>query len=47
MRTVFVECKHRSTAKRRCPWAAVIAKIEGGFRCFESVTDYHTWKKQR
>lgn len=47
MRTETVECKHRSTAKRRCPWAAVIAKVEGGFMCFESVDDYRTWKNQR
>jgi hypothetical protein len=47
MRIEFVECVSRSTAQRRCPWAAVIAKVCGGFRCFESVADYTTWKNQR
>ena len=47
MRTEFVECKSRSTAARRCPWAAVIAKVDGGFRCFESRYDYDVWKNQK
>lgn len=47
MRTEFVECRSRSTAKRRCPWSAVIAKVEGGFMAFESVEDYKTWRTQR
>jgi hypothetical protein len=46
MRNQFVECKSRSTAARRCPWAAVIVKVDGGFRCFESVMDYKIWKDQ-
>jgi hypothetical protein len=47
MRQQFVECKSRSTAQRRCPWAAVIAKVEGGFQCFESAADYKTWRGQK
>lgn len=47
MRKEFVECRSRSTAGRRCPWAATIAKVEGGYMCFESVADYQTWKGQR
>lgn len=47
MRKEKIECKSRSTAQRRCPWAAVIAKVEGGYMAFESVTDYQTWKNQR
>ena len=46
MRTETLNCNSRATAKRRCPWAAVIVKVEGGYRCFESVTDYRIWKKQ-
>lgn len=46
MRTEFIECRSRSTAKRRCPWAAVIARVEGGYRCFESVEDYRIWRQQ-
>ena len=47
MRTLFVQCRSRSTAKRRALWAAVIARVEGGFMCFESVADYQTWRNQR
>lgn len=47
MRKEFVECKSRSTAARRCPWAAVIAKADGGYWCFESPDDYDQWKGQR
>jgi hypothetical protein len=46
MKKQFVECKDRRTAKRRCPWAARIVKVEGGFMAFESVADYYTWKNQ-
>lgn len=44
MRKEFVKCASRSTAKRRCPWAAVIAKVDGGFYCFESQDEYRQWK---
>jgi hypothetical protein len=47
MRQQFISCGSRSTAARRCPWAAQIAKVTGGFIAFESVQDYATWKKQR
>lgn len=47
MRIQFIECKHYSTARRRCPWAAIIAKVDGGFHAFESVTDYKIWRGQK
>ncbi len=47
MRKEFVPCKSRSTAYRRCPWAYKIIKAEGGYWCFESMTDYEIHKKQR
>lgn len=47
MRTKLVECKNRKTAKKKAYWAAVIAKCEGGYMCFESVADYEIWKKQK
>ena len=47
MRTTFEECKSRSTAARRNPWAEVIIKVDGGYLCFESDDDYRTWKNQR
>lgn len=47
MRSEFVACASRNTAKRRCPWAAVIAAVEGGFMCFESTAAYKRWRRQR
>ena len=47
MRKQFVECHSRVAARRRCPWAARVAKANDGFWCFESVADYETWRRQR
>lgn len=44
MRKVFIQCADRRTAARRCSWACAIAKVEGGYLCFESSTDYYIWK---
>lgn len=44
--TRFVQCASRVTAKRHCPWAVVLAKVEGGFLCFASAVDFQTWKGQ-
>jgi hypothetical protein len=46
MRKEFVVCHTRSIAARKCPWAVVIAAVDGGFMCFESRDDYQTWKRQ-
>lgn len=43
----FVEAKSYSTAKRRCPWAAKIARVYGGYICFSDVADYKTWRAQK
>jgi len=47
MRKQFIACKNRKTAKNRCPWASVIASVEGGFIAFESVKEYKIWKNQK
>ena len=47
MREEFVKCKSYKTAKRRCPWAAVIMRVEGGYHAYESVEDYRTAKRQK
>ena len=47
MRKQFVECKTKGQAAKSCPWASKIAKVYGGFMCFESVDDYRIWKNQR
>ncbi len=47
MRKQFVECNTRYQAIKSCPWAARIAKVDGGFQCFELITDYLIWKGQK
>lgn len=47
MRKSFVECKTRYQALKLCPWAASVAKVSGGFFCFESRYDYKVWKNQK
>ena len=47
MRKEFVGCKDRRTALRRCPWACVIVKVNGGFLAYESAADYQVWKNQK
>jgi len=46
MQTKFIETTSRRAAQKACPWAAIIAKVDGGFRAFESVADYRTWRRQ-
>lgn len=47
MKQQFVEAKSRKEAEKKAPWAAKIIKVEGGYRAFESLADYKTWKKQK
>lgn len=47
MRAQFIECKSRETAKRRAPWAAVIIKVDGGYKAYESRADAATAKRQK
>jgi len=47
MRTQMIDCKSRSTAKRLAPWAAVLARVAGGYMAFESINDYRTWRNQK
>jgi hypothetical protein len=47
MRKEFVECKSRKTAYKRCPWACAVVKVNGGYMCFESATDYDNFKGQK
>lgn len=47
MRQQFIECVSRNTAKRRCPWAAKIVRVDGGWLAFESVDDWRTWRNQK
>lgn len=47
MRQQFVETDSRYKASKECPWANHIAKVCGGFQCFESDSDYNIWKNQK
>lgn len=47
MRKSFVQCETRKQAETECPWASKIEKVEGGYMCFESISDYETWKNQK
>ena len=47
MKTKFIETESRYQAKNACPWASRIAKVNGGYMCFESITDYEIWKNQK
>ena len=47
MRYEFCYRVTRHSMRKRCPWAAVIARVEGGFVAFESRDDYRVWKNQR
>ena len=47
MRHEWAHCTAYATARRRCPWAAVVCKAEAGFVAFESVDDYRAWKRNK
>lgn len=47
MRIEMIYTASRSAAKRSTPWAAKIAKVDGGYKAFESVSDYDMWRNQR
>lgn len=44
---IIITCASYNTARRRAPWAAVIAKVNGGYAIFETVTAYRVWRNQR
>jgi len=47
MRKEFIEVEKRKEAIVQAPWAAIIAKAEGGYWAFESLVDYRIWKSQK
>ena len=47
MRIEKMRLKTYNGARKRAPWAAVIARTYGGFIAFESVDDFLEWKKQQ
>lgn len=54
MRQQFIEmpeatysAKDLKKAHEIAPWAAKVAKVDGGYMAFESITDCDTWRKQK
>ena len=47
MKIKFVMENKKIKAMEECPWASKIVKVQGGFLCFESITDYTIWKNQK
>ncbi len=47
MRTELIQAPTAAKARKLAPWAARVAKVDGGYLAFESVTDYETWRNQR
>lgn len=43
----FISAKSAAVARKKAPWAAKVAKVEGGYMAFLTVTEYETWRKQR
>jgi hypothetical protein len=47
MRIEHIDADSHYQAKKLAPWAAKIAKVEGGFLAFESVRDYDDWRRAK
>lgn len=47
MKIKFVMTNKRSKAIEECPWSTKVIKVQGGYMCFESITDYSIWKNQK
>ena len=45
MRSEFVKAETIEEAYARCPWAATVLEVEGGFHAFESVVDVEQWRR--
>lgn len=47
MRIEHINAKTAAQARKLAPWAAKVVKVDGGYRAFESLADYGTWKRQK
>jgi hypothetical protein len=47
MKTQLIPAKNRRQAIKLAPWAAVLAKVEGGYMAFESRASYAVWRAQK
>ncbi len=46
MRKQFIEVETLEEARDEAPWACAITRVEGGFRAFESWSDYQLMVNQ-
>ena len=46
MRKQFIAAHTRYLASKLAPWAARLARVEGGYMAFESTVDYYIWRRQ-
>lgn len=37
---------NKAGARKLAPWAAIIARVDGGWLAFESKKDYYQWRRQ-
>jgi hypothetical protein len=44
---LFVEVETEEEAYDKCPWAAIVIEMEGGYHCFRYITDYEIALKQQ
>lgn len=47
MRTETIYTNSRKEAVKAMPWAVKVIKVDGGYKGFESMSDYETWRNQR
>jgi hypothetical protein len=47
MRTEMIDCNTRKQAVKQAPWAAVIVKVCGGYKAFESASDAAIFRNQK
>lgn len=44
---IFTQTKTLKAALKKYPWACKVIKVDGGYMCFEFLTDYLTWQNQK
>ena len=47
MRIEHINVNTLKAAQRLAPWAVKLVRVEGGYKAFESISDYKTWKAQK
>lgn len=47
MSSIYLDTTTRYRAYRLAPWAARIARVDGGYLAFATVDAYRQWRRQR